>query len=38
MLYRMHLLLTADQRTKLEALRARNDRDRDRDPARRRFP
>ena len=28
MLYRMHLLLTAEQRTKLEALRARRDADR----------
>lgn len=34
MLYRMHLLLTADQRTKLEALRARMDPGRgDRNPA-----
>jgi hypothetical protein len=28
MLYRMHLLLSADQRTKLEALRARRDAER----------
>jgi Spy/CpxP family protein refolding chaperone len=28
MLYRMHLLLSADQRTKLEALRARRDKER----------
>ena len=41
MLYRMHLLLSADQRTKLEALRARMDqgrRDREPEPGRRRFP
>ena len=41
MLYRMHLLLTPDQRTKLEALRARRDpgrRDREPEPNRRRYP
>ena len=41
MLYRMHLLLTADQRTKLEALRARMDpgrRDREPPPGHRRYP
>lgn len=41
MLYRMHLLLTADQRTKLEALRARMDpgrRDREPQPGHRRYP
>jgi Spy/CpxP family protein refolding chaperone len=41
MLYRMHLLLSPDQRTKLEAIRARNDqgrRDRDPSPGYRRYP
>jgi hypothetical protein len=41
MLYRMHLILSAEQRTKLEALRARMDQDRkDREPQPgfRRFP
>ena len=41
MLYRMHLLLSPDQRTKLEAIRARNDqgrRDRDPPPGYRRYP
>jgi Spy/CpxP family protein refolding chaperone len=41
MLYRMHLLLTPDQRTKLEALRARMDpgrKDREPPPGHRRFP
>ena len=41
MLYRMHLILSAEQRTKLEALRKRMDQDRkDREPATgfRRFP
>jgi Spy/CpxP family protein refolding chaperone len=39
MLYRMHLLLSPEQRTRLEAIRARNDQGRrDRDPSRRRYP
>ena len=41
MLYRMHLLLSADQRVKLEAIRARNDqgrRDREPPPGYRRYP
>ena len=41
MLYRMHLLLSPDQRTKLEAIRARNDqgrRDREPSPGYRRYP
>ena len=41
MLYRMHLLLSADQRAKLEAIRARNDQGRrDREPptGHRRYP
>jgi Heavy-metal resistance len=41
MLYRMHLLLSADQRVKLEAIRARNDqgrRDRAPAPGYRRYP
>ncbi len=41
MLYRMHLLLSPEQRTKLEAIRARNDqgrRDRDPSPGYRRYP
>ena len=41
MLYRMHLLLSADQRVKLEAIRARNDqgrRDREPPPGHRRYP
>lgn len=41
MLYRMHLLLTAEQRSKLEALRARRDaerRDKEQAPGRRRHP
>jgi len=41
MLYRMHLILSAEQRTKLEALRARMDqgrKDREPQPAFRRFP
>ena len=41
MLYRMHLLLSADQRTKLQALRERRDqgrRDREPAPGFRRFP
>jgi Spy/CpxP family protein refolding chaperone len=41
MLYRMHLLLSPDQRTKLEAIRARNDqgrRDRNPSPGYRRYP
>ena len=41
MLYRMHLILSAEQRTKLEALRARMDqdrRDREPQPGFRRFP
>ena len=41
MLYRMHLLLSPDQRSKLEAIRARNDqgrRDRDPPPGYRRYP
>jgi Spy/CpxP family protein refolding chaperone len=41
MLYRMHLLLTPDQRTKLEALRARMDpgrKDREPAPGHRRYP
>jgi Spy/CpxP family protein refolding chaperone len=41
MLYRMHLLLSPDQRTKLEAIRARNDqgrRDRQPSPGYRRYP
>jgi Spy/CpxP family protein refolding chaperone len=38
MLYRMHLLLTAEQRTKLEALRARREADRPPPPGFRRHP
>ena len=41
MLYRMHLLLSADQRVKLEAIRARNDqgrRDHEQPPGYRRYP
>jgi Spy/CpxP family protein refolding chaperone len=41
MLYRMHLLLSPEQRTKLEAIRARNDqgrRDRGPSPGYRRYP
>ena len=38
MLYRMHLLLSAEQRTKLAALRARRDADRRNRPGFRRHP
>ena len=38
MLYRMHLLLSSEQRTKLEALRARRDADRPPPPGSRRRP